>query len=137
MILPMMIKWGSFIFFSLAGVVHVGFFLIESILLQKKVGQKILGISDSQHAAVKVWALNQGFYNLFLALGTFVGLSFVVKKRVLEAGILTGFCGLSMIAAGLVLGFTSPHLRKWALLQALPPLAGLLFLYFHITGIIN
>jgi putative membrane protein len=130
----MIAEWLSFIFFSFGGIVHLVLFIMESVLFQRKGGHRLFGTNEADYSAVKVWAFSQGFYNLFLALGTFVGLSFVLKKQVMLAGVLTGFCGLSMLVAGIVLWLTSPQLRKWAFAQAIPPLLGFLFLYFHITG---
>ena len=131
---PMIVQWLSFICFALAGLLHVGFFIIESILYQKKGGHVLLKVSEADHQATKVWAFNQGFYNLFLALGTFGGLFYVMQKQVMLAGVLTGFCGLSMIGAGIVLWYSAPRLRRGAVLQALPPLLGFIFLFFHITS---
>ncbi len=130
-------QWISFGFFAFAGAIHIGFFVLESILFQRKGGHRIFRVSEANYPAVKVWALNQGFYNLFLALGIFFGLNLVLQKQVLIAGALTGFCGLSMIGAGIVLWFSSPQLKKAALLQALPPLVGFVFLYFHISGFLK
>ncbi len=130
----MKVEWISFICFGLAGFIHLGFFILESFIYQKEGAHTKLGLTKEQHAAIKVWAFNQGFYNLFLALGTFTGLSFVLKKQIMVAGVLTGFCGLSMIVAGVVLWLTVPHVRKMALLQLLPPLIGFIFLSLHIIG---
>jgi putative membrane protein len=127
----MIIQWLSFAFFFLAALIHVGFFVMESILFQRPGGHRILKISESDHAAVKIWAFNQGFYNLFIAIGTFVGLTLIFKKQFFVAGIMTGFCGLSMIGAGLVLWFSSPRMRRGALIQIIPPLLGFIFLSFH------
>ena len=111
---------------------HIGFFIIESIMYQKPEGYKLFKISPQDHLATKKWAFNQGFYNLFLALGTFWGLYFVTQKQVMVAGVLTGFCGMSMLAAGVVLWFSTPQLRKAAYYQIIPPLLGFISLSFHI-----
>lgn len=129
----MIAQWTSFIFFGVAGVIHFGFFVMEAFLLQKKESYKILRVSEDVHRLLKPWILNQGYYNLFLSLGMFVGLSLVLKKQIIPAGVLTSFCGLFMIGAGVVLSFSSPELRKWAWLQWLPPILGFIFLYFHIA----
>lgn len=126
------IQWVSFFFFFVAAVMHVGFFIIESFLYQKPDGYKFFKISSKDHQATKTWAFNQGFYNLFLALGTFWGLYFVTQKQVMVAGVLTGFCGMSMLAAGVVLWLSAPHLRKAAYYQIIPPLLGFISLSFHI-----
>ncbi len=125
-------EWISFFFFFLAALIHVGFFVIESILFQKKDGYKIFKIQPEDHQKVKIWAFNQGFYNLFLAFGTFIGLALIFKKQIMLAGVLTSFCGLSMIGAGIVLWVSAPQLRRGALAQILPPLIGFVFLSFHV-----
>ena len=127
----MIVQWLSFAFFFLAALIHVGFFVMESILFQKPGGHKIFKVTEAEHAAVKVWAFNQGFYNLFIAIGTFVGLTLIFQKQFFVAGIMTGFCGLSMIGAGVVLWFSAPRLRRGALIQMIPPILGFIFLSFH------
>ncbi len=125
-------KWISYYFFFFAGLVHIGFFFFEAVLIRRTETARRLGLTDDAHAQVKIWAINQGFYNLMLALGTFLGLWLVRQKQVMLAGLLTSFCGITMIVAGVVLFVTAPRLRKWALLQALPPLLGFLFLVSHV-----
>ncbi len=128
----MKLEWISFFFFFIAGLVHIFFFILESFLIQKPDGHKYLKISKSDHAAIKPWAFNQGFYNLFLALGVFLGLYFVLKLQVQIAGVVTSVFGFGMIGAGLVLFFSEPKLRKGAYLQIIPPVLGFFFLAFHI-----
>ncbi len=126
-------EWISFVLFALAALIHIGFFIAESILFQRPGGHRIFGLKESDVLAVRPWAFNQGFYNLFLALGTLLGLYFVLKMQIMLAGVLTGFCAVSMIGAGLALWWSVPRLRRFALIQMLPPLLGLLFLYFHVS----
>lgn len=127
----MIVQWLSFFFFFLAALIHVGFFIMESILFQRPGGHKIFKMSESDHNAAKVWAFNQGFYNLFIAIGTFVGLTLIFQKQFFVAGIMTSFCGLSMIGAGVVLWISAPHLRRGALIQMVPPILGFICLSFH------
>lgn len=127
-------RWISFFFFALAAILHIGFFVFESIILQKTGAHNKLKISEEAHKAVKIWAFNQGFYNLFLAMGMFVGLGMIFKKQIFIAGAITSFAGFFMIAAGVVLWFSAPRLRKAAVLQMVPPLLGFLFLISHIRG---
>lgn len=129
-------QWASFVCFTLAAILHIGFFYVEAILYQKAEGYKIFKTPKEHHQAVKIWALNQGYYNLFLALGTLWGLFYVLKKQVMLAGVLVSFCGLSMVGAGVVLWLSAPHLRRGALLQIMPPLLGFIFLSFHILHFI-
>lgn len=133
----LVIQWMSFIFFALAALVHIAFFVFESFLLQKPGAYKRLNLTQEQHQAIKPWAFNQGFYNLFLAIGVFVGLSYVLQKKIQMAGLITGFCGMSMLAAGIVLWFSVPSMRKYAYVQAGLPALGFLFLVFHILSLIG
>ena len=128
----MKLEWVSFIFFSIAAMIHISFFILESILFQKPNGYKLFKIQASDHNAVKIWAMNQGFYNLFLAIGMMIGLYFVIAGRREAAGLLVSFSGLSMAGAGLVLFFSARSLRRGALIQMIPPILGFLFLAFHI-----
>ena len=72
--------------------------------------------------AVKPWAYNQGFYNLFLAVGTLVGagLALAGHETVGLALVLFG-CG-SMLAAALVLVATDRRMARAAATQGLFPL---------------
>lgn len=125
-------KWISFGLFSLAAVIHIGYFIVESFLLQNVKNSHLLKIKPSDHQAIKVWAFNQGFYNLALALQMIIGLMYVLKGEPKTAGLLVGLSGLTMIMAGVVLFFSAPQLRRGALMQILPPLLGFLFLSSHI-----
>lgn len=118
----MTFKWISFGFFAVAGLLHVLFFVIESILFQKPDGYRYFKMSEQDHKGAKLWAQNQGFYNLFFAFGMGAGL-------ILDQLLLVVFCGLSMIAAGIVLWVTAPRLLRGALIQMIPPLLGFVFLF--------
>ena len=132
-----MVKWISFFFFTIAAFIHLGFFVFESFLLQSPKGHQWLKMNEKDFSHVKIWAFNQGFYNLFLSLGMFLGLYFVLKLQVHLAGVMTGFCSFSMVFAALVLWFSAPQLRRAAILQGLPPLLGLIFVFFHVTKYLN
>ena len=45
-------------------VLHVGFFVLESVMWARPLGRKIFELSVEDAEATKVLALNQGFYNL-------------------------------------------------------------------------
>ncbi len=128
----MKIEWISYFFFFIAALVHILFFILESVLFQKPGGYKYFKIKPEHHDVVKPWAFNQGFYNLFLAVGMLVGLYYVNQLEIRLAGLMVSFCGLSMITAGLVLFMTDKKMRRGALIQILPPLIGFFFLAFHI-----
>jgi len=109
-------------FMILSGILHINFFVIESILFQKPNGYKLFKMTEQDHRGAKLWALNQGFYNLFFAFGMLAGVFMQQQSLVV-------FCALSMIGAGVVLWVTAPRLLKGALIQMVPPIIGLIFLF--------
>ena len=123
-------KWLSFFCFFAAGLIHVGIFYLEVFLVPKK--PHLMKVTSETLPAVRVWSLNQGFYNLFLALGMFAGLICVLLQKREAAGALVGFTGLFMMGAGVVLKFTVPQLRRGFFIQFFPPLIGFFFLSIHI-----
>lgn len=118
----------SLLFFGLAGLIHIGFFILESFLFQRANGYKYFKLPAEDHQASKIWAYNQGYYNLFLACGILVSIrGFILEET--WAQVLVSFCALSMIGAGAVLFASSPKLMRGALIQTLPPVLGLIFLF--------
>ena len=115
----MIVQWAAFALFFIAALIHMGFFVYEWFYLKAD-------------PAVKIWAKNQAVYNLCYAIGTFVGLYYVLKLEVKTAGVVISLFGFFMIVAGATLWFTVPKLRKAALVQAVPPLLGFVFLALHI-----
>lgn len=65
------------LFVSVAALLHVIFFKLESIDFMKERILKRFGLNQAQGTVVKIWAFNQGFYNLFLAFGLFYSLFLV------------------------------------------------------------
>lgn len=63
-------------FALLAAVLHVFIFCMESLwFMQPKVHQRFGAATTADAEARRLFAFNQGFYNLFLAIGIFVGLA--------------------------------------------------------------
>ena len=54
--------------------IHIYIFALESLLWGKKRTNKIFGINELDAHATRLMALNQGFYNLFLAVALLLGL---------------------------------------------------------------
>lgn len=106
-----------------AALAHVSFFLLESVWFMRPRTYGRFGLSSTQQAAlVRPFAFNQGFYNLFLALGAAggviaIGLGYEVAGRTL----VLFACG-SMALAGAVLVSTDRRFLRPALVQAVPPL---------------
>ena len=109
---------------ALAALLHVYIFWLESFAWTTPRGRATFGTSADEAAATRELAFNQGFYNLFLAILTAVGIGFWAadSENVGRALVLAG-CG-SMLAAAIVLGVSSPSKAKAALTQgAFPALA--------------
>ncbi len=114
----------SLILMVLAGILHVGFFVLESLLWKRPAVHRVYGMRSIEDAETVSFALfNQGFYNLFLALGTFVGV--VVSARD-DGDLLVIFCGLFMVGAALVLVASNRRLWRGALVQGALPAVALL-----------
>jgi putative membrane protein len=117
------------VFAVLAGLLHVAIFAMESLLiLRPVVWQRFLLTSQAEAEAVRPWALNQGFYNLFLAAGALGGV--IASGTGVDApatAIVAFSCGC-MVAAGAVLIATDRRMLRAALLQAGPPLVALIAL---------
>jgi putative membrane protein len=62
------------IFALLAAAIHIVVFVWETLLFQRPgVHQGVFGVPATDVPAVRLWAFNVGFYNLFLASGQIVG----------------------------------------------------------------
>jgi putative membrane protein len=102
------------VFAGLAALLHVVFFLFESVLYTRPAIQARFHV-DREHAdAVRPWAFNQGFYNLFLAIGLVFGLVTGARAIVL-------FVCATMVGAGVVLALTDKRMLRSAAIQLVPP----------------
>lgn len=117
-------------FTALAALIHVMIFAMESLLWDKPAVWKSFGLRSSEAAAlVKPFAFNQGFYNLFLALGAGVGLVLLFRPELALAGYaLCLFALACMLLASVVLVSSSPRTIRAALIQGAAPLLGIVFL---------
>ena len=111
---------------GLAALLHVYIFWLESLAFDTA-GRKAFGVSAADAAVAKPWAFNQVFYNLFLAIGTAVGIALTDSDR--HAGIALVVLGVgSMLAAALVLVTSAPSKARGAAIQGTIPLLTLLAL---------
>lgn len=122
----------GFVLAALAAALHVYIFWMESLAWEGPAARKTFGISSDEEARqTKALAFNQGFYNLFLALITLLGVLLAATAGI-GSGSAAGVVGLtlifagvgSMTAAALVLLLSSHEHRAAAVKQgALPALA--------------
>jgi putative membrane protein len=89
---------------------------------------RLFGVRAGDVPTVRVWAFNQGFYNLFLAAGAIGGLIALHTGQVSVGRTLVLFTCASMFLAGVVLFLSSPRNPKLGAVlgQAGPPLVVLL-----------
>ena len=107
----------------LAAAIHVWFFVLESLLFARPGVAARFGLTTpEQVAAVRPMAFNQGFYNLFLAVGIAAGVAQIAGGAEVAGRSIILFGCLVMVWAGIVLLLTSPRLARAALLQLVPPL---------------
>lgn len=118
------------VFVFVAAVLHLGFFALESVLWSRPRVQRLFGVRSPADAdVVRPWAYNQGFYNVFLAIGAGIGLILLGSTSFVQAGTaLSIFALASMLLAAVVLLTSNPRMWRGALLQGLAPALGLLFL---------
>jgi len=124
------------VFATLAAAVHVLIFYWESVGWRRPTVWKRFGVVSQENADVMApMAYNQGFYNLFLAIGALVG-SVLFGFGVREAGFALGlFSVLCMLAAAVVLLTTGRGRLRAALIQGtLPLIAVVLFIVSVATG---
>jgi putative membrane protein len=110
-----------------AALIHVWFFVLESVQFKQPRVYGRFGLKSAEDAAiVRPMAFNQGFYNLFLAVGVAVGLGLVAGGRVEEGRAMVLFaCGV-MLGAAVVLFASNRRFLTAAAIQGGPPLVGLL-----------
>lgn len=117
------------VFALLAAVVHVYIWVLESVLWTRPSTRRTFGVATEAEAeTLRGMAYNQGFYNLFLALGTGVGLVLLWSGLQLVGGALTLFATLSMALAAFVLLSGNRRMLRAALVQGAAPLVAVVCL---------
>jgi putative membrane protein len=106
----------------IAGLVHVVIFCMESLLWTTPQVRARFRQSPEQADATRLFAFNQGFYNLFLALGTLGGLALVLIGRSRVGWTLVYWNCLFMLGAAIVLAGSAPAMRRGAVIQGAAPL---------------
>lgn len=110
------------IFVALAGVFHLAVFALESLLFKKpSTYRRFLIKTEAEAEAARPWAFNQGFYNLFLAIGAIGGLIAGGDK----GHAIALFACACMAGAGIVLIASDRRMARSAALQAVPPILAL------------
>ncbi|RKH72106.1 DUF1304 domain-containing protein [Corallococcus interemptor] len=113
------------VFAVIAALIHVLFFVMESIVFSKPKVWRRFGLKSQADADVmKGMAFNQGFYNLFLALGVLVGVVLVHTGAVASGVAAVVFGCACMLAAAVVLVSSNRKFLTASIVQGgLPALA--------------
>ncbi|GLU49486.1 DUF1304 domain-containing protein [Nocardiopsis ansamitocini] len=111
---------------ALSGLFHVAVFVMESFLLHRPGVARVFLVTPDTLPAVRPWAFNQGWYNLFLALGALGGIAVSLGGAPVVGTTLSLFACGCMAGAAIVLAFSDPRMRGSALKQGLFPLLALL-----------
>ncbi|MFP3467338.1 DUF1304 domain-containing protein [Leifsonia sp. SIMBA_070] len=114
---------------TLAAALHVAIFFMESVAWTRPAVWRRFNVESQQAAdTVRPMAYNQGFYNLFLAIGAVVGLILYGVGQHAAGLALIIFAAASMIAAAVVLTTTGRGYIRPAIIQGILPLIGLVLL---------
>lgn len=106
---------------AIVALLHVAFFVLESILWTKPFGRRTFGLTKERAADTASLALNQGLYNLFLAAGLVWGI--VAHDCVFAIRLFFLVC---VVVAGIV-GAISVK-RSILFIQGMPAMIALLLL---------
>ncbi|WP_439593824.1 DUF1304 domain-containing protein [Microbacterium sp.] len=124
------------VFGSLAALLHVYIFIMESVQWTQPRVWRRFGVTDQAAAdTTKPMAYNQGFYNLFLAVGAVLGMVLFWAGDNGAAADIAGralvlFSLGSMLAASLVLVTSGRRYLRPALVQGTLPLIGFVMFFF-------
>jgi putative membrane protein len=122
------------IFASLAALLHVYIFVMESLTWTSPRTRATFGLSAQEAEATKELAFNQGFYNLFLAIVSGAGIvALLTGHDAVGAALVLAGVG-SMLAAALVLLLSSPDKARAAVTQGVFPLIAVALLGLHLIG---
>ena len=122
------------VFVSIAALIHVYIFVLESLRWSRPATWKTFGLKSQADAdVVKPMAFNQGFYNLFLAIVTAIGIASVALGH-RSVGIALVLAGVgSMAAASVVLLASAPDKARAAVVQGSLPVIATALLVLHMV----
>ena len=118
----------ALVFAGLAALLHVYIFVMESFTWTTPRTRAVFGTSPEEAETTKLLAYNQGFYNLFLAIVTAIGIVALAQgHNGIGAALVFAGAG-SMLAAAVVLLTASPDKARAALIQGAWPLIAVVLL---------
>lgn len=119
----------SLVLAGLAAATHVLIFVLESVLFMRRDVYRRFGAADHQEASSqRLFAFNQGFYNLFLAAGCVAGIVMAAGNDVGRDWALVAFCCLFMVGAAIVLLVSARRMARASAIQGIVPAAALVLM---------
>jgi putative membrane protein len=124
----------ALVFAGLAGLLHVYIFTMESLTWTSRRTRAAFGTTAEEAETTKLLAFNQGFYNLFLAIVTGIGVAAVMLgDKAIGASLLFAGVG-SMAAAAIVLLASAPDKVRAALTQGTFPVIAVVLLVIGLVA---
>ena len=121
------------VFAALASLLHVYIFTMESLTWTSARTRATFGTTAEEAETTKLLAFNQGFYNLFLAIVTGLGIPPVVMGDT-AVGVALVFAGVgSMAAAAVVLLLSAPDKARAAVIQGTFPVIAIVLLVLGLS----
>ena len=102
----------------LLGLLLIAVGILESFFYRHPRLYPIFRIRPEHHRAVRLWTVNQGFYNMTFGVGAIVGVILAATGAVVAGRTLVLFVAASHIVLGIVLGVSEPKLWRSAVGQA-------------------
>ncbi|WP_156296342.1 DUF1304 domain-containing protein [Mycobacterium paragordonae] len=124
----------ALIFAALAAVLHVYIFTMESLTWTSKRTRATFGTTAEEAETTKLLAFNQGFYNLFLAIVSGIGIAAMFTGH-RDVGAALVFAGVgSMAAAAVVLLISARDKARAAVTQGLFPVIAIVLLLIRLLA---
>ncbi|MDT5139580.1 MAG: putative rane protein [Mycobacterium sp.] len=118
----------ALVFAALAALLHVYIFTMESLTWTSKRTRATFGTTAEEAETTKLLAFNQGFYNLFLAIVSGIGIAAMFTGH-RDVGAALVFAGVgSMAAAAVVLVLSARDKARAAVTQGLFPTIAIVLL---------
>jgi len=114
-------------FTVLAALLHGYIFVLESFRWNEPSTRRTFGVSEEDAKVLAPMAYNQGFYNLFLAIITLVGVALLKTEHLTGTALALAGTG-SMLGAAIVLVTHDRTMMRSALIQGTLPLLAVVFL---------
>lgn len=118
-------------FTVLAALLHVYIWVLESFRWTEPSTRRTFGVSEADAEVLRPMAFNQGFYNLFLAIITLVGVGLLKSEHWVGSALALAGTG-SMLGAAIVLVAHDRRMVRAALVQGTLPALAVLFLLLEL-----